>query len=75
VPLRNTVLIPFVADAFDDEGEPKNPATDVALGITLDDLAWYARALGRARAEGELLPGNFRARAAAAAPAAPAAED
>ena len=69
VPLRNTVLIPFVADAFDEAGEPKNPATDIALGITLDDLSWFANALGRARAEGELLPGTFRARAAAAAAA------
>jgi NAD(P)H-dependent FMN reductase len=71
VPLRNTVLIPFVTDAFDEAGEPKNPATEIALGITLDDLAWFASALGRARAEGELAPGTFRARAAAAA----AAED
>lgn len=70
VPLRNTVLIPFVAEAFDEAGEPKSPATDVALGITLDDLSWFSRALGRARAEGELLPGTFRARAAAAAAAA-----
>lgn len=69
VPLRNTVLIPFVGEAFDDAGEPKNPATEIALKITLDDLAWYASALGRARAEGELPPGNFRARAAATAAA------
>ena len=69
VPLRNTVLIPFVAGAFDEAGEPKNPATEIALGITLDDLAGYSNALGRARAEGELAPGTFRARAAAAAAA------
>jgi NAD(P)H-dependent FMN reductase len=67
VPLRNTVLIPFVRDAFDDDGRPKQPATDIALSITLEDLAWYANALGRARAEGELPPGNVRARARAAA--------
>jgi len=70
VPMRNTVLIPFISDAFDEDGEPNNPATEIALAITLDDLAWYADALGRARAEGELAPGNFRARAAAAAAAA-----
>ena len=70
VPLRNTVLIPFVGEAFDESGEPNNPATDIALGITLEDLAWFANALGRARAEGQLLPGTFRARAAAAAAAA-----
>ena len=70
VPLRNNVLIPFVADAFDEDGQPKDPATQIALGITLDDLAWFSNALGRARAEGELLPGNLRRRAAAAAAAA-----
>ena len=69
VPLRNTVLIPFVADAFRDDGEPTGPATDIALSITLDDLAWWSGTLSRARAEGELLPGSFRARAAAAAAA------
>jgi NAD(P)H-dependent FMN reductase len=67
VPLRNSVLIPFVTDAFDDDGKPKNPASDIALTITLDDLSWYSNALGRARAQGELPPGTFRARAAAAA--------
>jgi NAD(P)H-dependent FMN reductase len=67
VPLRNTVLIPFVGQAFNDDGEPNQPATDIALSITLEDLAWYANALGRARAEGELPPGNARARARAAA--------
>jgi NAD(P)H-dependent FMN reductase len=67
VPLRDTVLIPFVADAFGADGEPANPATAIALTITLDDLAWWSSVLSRARAEGELLPGTFRARAAAAA--------
>ena len=70
VPLRNTVLIPFVGEAFDEAGEPNDPATGIALGITLDDLAWFANALGRARAEGELAPGTFRARAATAEAAA-----
>jgi hypothetical protein len=45
-----------VTEAFDEDGKPKNPATDIALAITLDDLSWFANALGRARAEGELLP-------------------
>jgi hypothetical protein len=67
VPLRNSVLIPFVANAFTESGLPDNPATEIALGITLDDLAWFSNALGRARADGELQPGTFRARAAAAA--------
>jgi NAD(P)H-dependent FMN reductase len=69
VPLRNTVLIPFVGDAFGDDDEPKNPATDIALSIALDDLAWWSKVMTRARAEGELAPGTFRARAAAAAAA------
>lgn len=67
VPLRNSVLIPFVTEAFDEDGKPKNPATEIALGITLDDLLWFSNVLGRARAEGELAPGTFRARAATAA--------
>jgi NAD(P)H-dependent FMN reductase len=64
VPLRNTVIIPRVQDAFDDAHQPTDAMTDVALRIALDDLAWWARVLARARAEGELLPGAFRARAA-----------
>jgi NAD(P)H-dependent FMN reductase len=67
VPLRNTVLIPFVADAFGDDGRPTNRATETALSITLHDLAWWANVLTRARAEGELPPGSVRARAAASA--------
>jgi NAD(P)H-dependent FMN reductase len=67
VPLRNTVLIPFVGNAFDDDDQPTNPATEIALSITLDDLAWWSAVMIRARAEGELAPGTFRARAAAAA--------
>jgi NAD(P)H-dependent FMN reductase len=67
VPIRDTVLIPFVADAFGEDGNPVAPATATALSITLDDLAWWSNVLSRARAEGELLPGTFRARAAAAA--------
>jgi NAD(P)H-dependent FMN reductase len=66
-PLRNTVLIPFVTEAFGEDGQPADPATATALTITLDDLTWWSNALSRARSEGELLPGTFRARAAAAA--------
>jgi NAD(P)H-dependent FMN reductase len=64
VPVRNSVIIPNVRDAFDADGQPKNPATDAAAGIMLDDLAWWAAALDKARAEGELPPGSFRLRAA-----------
>jgi NAD(P)H-dependent FMN reductase len=66
VPLRNTVLIPFVADAFGEDGQPTNPATTRALSITLEDLSWWANALSRARAEGQLPPAAFRAPVAAA---------
>ncbi len=69
VPLRNTVLIPAVASAFGEDGEPANPATAAALEITLDDLTWWANALAHARAEGELPPAAFRSRAAASASA------
>jgi NAD(P)H-dependent FMN reductase len=67
VPLRNTVVIPFVRTAFDANGEPVNPATDISLQVLLDDLAWWSAALESARAVGELVPGSFRARAAQAA--------
>jgi NAD(P)H-dependent FMN reductase len=67
VPLKNSVIIPFVSDAFDEVGEPKNPMADISLGIVLDDLAWWSSALSEARAGGELTPGAFRARAAQAA--------
>jgi NAD(P)H-dependent FMN reductase len=66
-PIRSSVLIPFVTEAFDATGSPVNPLTETALSITLDDLAWWADALKSARAQGQLPPGVFRARAAAAA--------
>lgn len=65
-PIRSTVLIPFVNEAFDPSGAPVNPLTETALSITLDDLAWWSNALKAARQEGELPPAVFRARAAAA---------
>ena len=67
VPLRNTVVIPYVQAAFDDQDEPVNAATDISLQIMLDDLAWWSSALNQARTEGELIPGVIRARAAMAA--------
>jgi NAD(P)H-dependent FMN reductase len=66
VPLRSTVLIPQVAAAFED-GEPRDPMADIALGVMLDDLAWWSAALERARTAGELPPAGFRTRAALAA--------
>ncbi|GAA0977653.1 NAD(P)H-dependent oxidoreductase [Acrocarpospora macrocephala] len=67
VPLRNTVVLPFVNTAFGEEGEPVDPATDISLQVMLDDLAWWSAALDKARAAGELPPGSLRARAALAA--------
>jgi NAD(P)H-dependent FMN reductase len=67
VPVRSSVVIPFVTDAFDDEGKPVSPMTNVAADVMLDDLAWWSAALEKARAQGELIPSGFRARAALAA--------
>ena len=64
VPVRNSVIIPQVQAAFDENGQPVNPITDVAADIMLDDLAWWAAAMGKARAEGQLVPGSFRLQAA-----------
>jgi NAD(P)H-dependent FMN reductase len=66
VPLRNTVVIPFVRTAFGADGEPVDPETDIRLQVMLEDLAWWSSALQKARAEGELTPGSLRARAALA---------
>lgn len=67
VPVRNSVVIPSVGDAFDADGQPKNVVTNVAADVMLDDLAWWSAALDKARADGELQPGTFRLRAALAA--------
>ncbi|GLZ13589.1 hypothetical protein Acsp04_38240 [Actinomadura sp. NBRC 104425] len=67
VPLRNTVVLPFVHKAFDASGEPTDPMAGVSLQILLEDLTWWSTALSKARAGGELQPGRLRARAAAAA--------
>jgi NAD(P)H-dependent FMN reductase len=66
VPVRTQTLIPFVANAFDAQGQPANSALNVGLAVMLDDLAWLAKALKTARAEGELSPPVFRMRAGAA---------
>ncbi|HUZ43058.1 MAG TPA: NAD(P)H-dependent oxidoreductase [Acidimicrobiales bacterium] len=67
VPLRDTVLIPYVESAFDEQGAPKSPMSEVAMTIMLDDLAWWGELLAKGRAEGELPPGTLRVRAALAA--------
>lgn len=74
VPLRNSVVLPQLQTVFDESGEPKAAMPKAALGVMLDDLAWWSAALEKARADGELAPGSFRVRAAveAAAQAEPA---
>jgi NAD(P)H-dependent FMN reductase len=67
VPVRNTVVIPYVRTAFGEGGEPADPETRIRLQVMLDDLAWWSSALEKARAEGELAPGTLRVRAAQAA--------
>jgi NAD(P)H-dependent FMN reductase len=67
VPLRASVIVPRVGEAFEDDGTPVDPVADVSLKVALDDLAWWASALERAREQGELPPGAFRVQAAAAA--------
>jgi NAD(P)H-dependent FMN reductase len=64
VPLRSTVLVGGVQQAFDEAGEPVDPMTDAALRVLLDDLAWWSQLLRRGREQGELPPGRFRLRAA-----------
>jgi len=66
VPLRQTVLIPNVATAFNDEGAPMDVPTEIAMSVMLDDLKWWGSLLAKGRAEGELAPGVLRARAALA---------
>jgi NAD(P)H-dependent FMN reductase len=74
-PLKQSVVIPKVENAFNDRHDPIDPDTETALEVVLDDLAWWASALTRARSEGQLIPGIFRAREAAAARAAASAPD
>ncbi|HVB01952.1 MAG TPA: hypothetical protein VNE42_11930 [Acidimicrobiales bacterium] len=60
VPLRNTVIIPFVTSAFNDQGEPTDPITDISVDVALDGLTpGGLQALRKARAAGELIPGAF----------------
>ncbi|HEX4865750.1 MAG TPA: NAD(P)H-dependent oxidoreductase [Acidimicrobiales bacterium] len=60
VPLRNTVLIPQVQNAFDADGEPTNPVAERSIAIMLDDLAWWGRVLSEARFAGQLPPAQAR---------------
>ena len=63
VPLRNSVLVARVHEAFTG-GHPVDPGSDRALGVLLDDLAWWGDALREARRRGELPPAHERKAAA-----------
>jgi NAD(P)H-dependent FMN reductase len=65
VPLRSTVLIPVTGAAFGQDGEPRDPEAAIAAGILLDDLAWWAAVLQRARGDNPLPPAALRKIAAA----------
>ena len=65
VPLRSTVLIPVVGAAFGQDGGPRDPGATAAAGIMLDDLAWWAAVLRRAREDNPLPPAALRKMAAA----------
>jgi NAD(P)H-dependent FMN reductase len=67
VPLRNSVVIPYVFQAFDPDGSPADDRTRGAAKIMLDDLAWWAAVLRRARLDGPLPPAIMRRPAAEAA--------
>jgi NAD(P)H-dependent FMN reductase len=54
VPLRNNVIIPYVGEAFEEDGFPRDPRTETAADILLDDLAWWGTTLQAARSEGQL---------------------
>ena len=67
VPLRSSVLIPAVGAAFGQDGEPRDAAAAAAAGILLDDLAWWAGIMQRARGDNPLPPAALRKMAAAGA--------
>ena len=60
VPLRNSVIIPYVTTTFGPDGGPADDRACSAAKIMLDDLAWWAAVLRRARQEGPLPPAIMR---------------
>lgn len=49
VPIRSAIYFPSVWDAFDAQGNPKDPAYPDRVKTFLDELLWYAKALKAAR--------------------------
>jgi hypothetical protein len=64
VPLRNSLITPFVDTAFGPDGQPADHRTTTAAKILLDDLAWWGRTLRQARSAGTLPPAIMRLMAA-----------
>jgi NAD(P)H-dependent FMN reductase len=63
VPIRTQTLVPFVATAFDVNGQPIVPILNVGLAVMLEDLAWMAQTLNAGRAAGAPPPAAVRIRA------------
>ena len=61
VPLRNTVLIGGVGQAFDDDDDPSTRRPRPRCSVLLGDLAWWSELLDRG-------PGRGRAAAGTGAP-------
>jgi NAD(P)H-dependent FMN reductase len=57
VPLRSSVVIPFVETAFGPDGHPNDTYARAAAKILLDDLAWWGR---RSSAPGRRAPCRLR---------------
>jgi NAD(P)H-dependent FMN reductase len=69
VPMQSSLALANVTDAFNADGTPASPLNEVRLAVLLDDLAWWAGATSRARADGELQPAVLRIREAMTASA------
>lgn len=60
MPLRNTVMIGKVGEAFNEQGSPVDPMTTLIAKIMADDIYWWGSALRAARAAGQLPPAQLR---------------
>jgi len=51
-PIQEAVVMPMARNAFNDDGQPKDPVLNDRVHAVLDQLAWWATALKNARAAG-----------------------
>ena len=51
--ISSILSVPYIADAFDDDGNPRNDAYHRRAKRFLNELFWYAGALKKGRKEGE----------------------